>query len=125
MNESTSWSEHELAPAPGTELCPLEEIPDGDGKELIFGETTSAFRMFVVRRGGSVWGYVNTCPHVSLTLNLFPNRFTRPGADLIVCANHGAAFELETGYCVSGPCAGEHLEKVPVVVRDGNVLIAG
>lgn len=125
MEDSDLWSEHELAPAPGTELCRLDEIPDGDGKELIFGKTTQAFRMFVVRRGSSAWGYINTCPHVSLTLNLFPNRFTQPGGDWIICANHGALFELETGRCVSGPCFGDSLSQVPVVVRDDHVFIEG
>ncbi len=124
MSARERWSERELAPAPGTVLCRLDEISDGDGKEVVFGETTRAFRMFVVRRGGSVWGYVNACPHVSLTLNFFPNRFTQPGGDFIVCSNHGAAFELDTGHCVSSPCAGDSLSEVPVLVRDGSVVIA-
>jgi nitrite reductase/ring-hydroxylating ferredoxin subunit len=122
--EEAPWFEHELAPSPGTSLCRIDEIPDGDGKELVFGKSTLAFRMFVVRRGDSVWGYVNRCPHVSLTLNLFPNRFTRPGGDWIVCANHGAVFEIETGHCLAGPCAGESLSPIPLTLREGSVFIA-
>ena len=120
---SEGWSDHELAPEPGTVLCPLEDVPDGDGTELVFGETTSAFRMFVIRRGESVWGYVNACPHVRLTINLFPNRFVSPDGERILCANHGALFEIATGYCVAGPCAGESLTRVPVGLRDGNVIV--
>ena len=39
----------------------------------------------------------------------------------ILCATHGAAFEIETGSCVSGPCEGDSLTPYPVTVVDGVV----
>ena len=42
---------------------------------------------------------------------------------LILCRSHGAAFELETGHCVIGPCAGRALRGLPVRVERGYVLL--
>jgi nitrite reductase/ring-hydroxylating ferredoxin subunit len=46
-----------------------------------------------------------------------------PQAPLILCAMHGALFEIETGVCVSGPCAGLGLRTLPVRVERGYVLL--
>jgi len=42
----------------------------------------------------------------------------------ILCANHGAIFNFDDGYCVSGPCAAQSLESVPLVVAGETVHIA-
>jgi nitrite reductase/ring-hydroxylating ferredoxin subunit len=36
---------------------------------------------------------------------------------------HGALFDLESGECVSGPCAGQSLRALPVHVTSGYVLL--
>ncbi|MDQ3510819.1 MAG: Rieske (2Fe-2S) protein, partial [Pseudomonadota bacterium] len=41
-----------------------------------------------------------------------------------VCAVHGASFELQQGQCVAGPCRGQALRVVPLVVREGGVWLA-
>jgi len=37
---------------------------------------------------------------------------------------HGALFDVETGTCVSGPCAGRSLRALPLRVADGWVFLA-
>lgn len=119
------WKDHDGAPKAGTELCTLDEIENEAGKELVIGDGNEKwpFRMFVVRRGDDVWGYVNTCPHQHLPLDYFPDRFVSADKQFIMCANHAARFNFDDGYCVSGPCAGQSLQRVPVIVRDGVVLV--
>ena len=119
------WKDHDGAPDEGTVLCTLDEIEDEAGKELVIGEddTKWPFRMFVVRRGDDAWGYVNTCPHQHIPLNYFPDRFVSADKQLIMCANHGACFNFDDGHCVSGPCAGQTLERVPITVRAGVVRV--
>jgi nitrite reductase/ring-hydroxylating ferredoxin subunit len=115
-------------PRGGTALCRLEDLPDRDGKELVFGagpDDPLGYRLFVVREGEHVFSYVNLCPHMSLTLNLLPDRFVSLDREFIVCSNHGAQFRFEDGYCVWGPCFGESLQAVRVEVRDGVVRVAG
>ncbi len=120
------WREHRFAPKVGTELCRVDSLPDEEGKEFVFGESESKwpFRMFVVRRGGEVRGFVNTCPHLHLTLNYFPDRFVTHDKAYILCANHGAVFNHDDGHCITGPCAGQDLEPVPIVIDEGMVRIA-
>lgn len=125
------WKDHDGAPEDGTELCTLDEIDNEAGKELVFygghdggdGGNKWPFRMFVVRRGDDAWGYVNTCPHQHIPLNYFPDRFVSADKQFIMCANHAALFNFDDGRCVSGPCAGQSLQRVPITVRDGVVCV--
>jgi hypothetical protein len=43
--------------------------------------------------------------------------------DEIVCTNHGAMFEAETGECTFGPCEGAFLDPVEVTTADGEVYL--
>jgi len=103
-------------------LCRLEDIPDGEAKGFPAapGEFTG---LFAVRRGGQVFAYVNSCPHVGLPLDPVPDRFLDRKKEMIVCAAHGARFRVEDGECTSGPCLGDVLEAVPVEVVDGEVWL--
>ena len=123
-----NWTDHENAPERGTELCKLEELEPDAGKELVInnGDDDGAlwpFHMFVVRRGNSVWGYVNTCPHRHIPLNYFPDRFVSADKQFILCSNHGALFNFDDGNCIAGPCVGEVLQQVPITIRDDVVTI--
>ena len=44
-------------------------------------------------------------------------------AESLVCAAHGASFELQGGECLAGPCRGESLRAVAVEIRDGAVWL--
>lgn len=112
-------------PYAGTFLGRLEDIPNPGGQEFIFGDPPTPFEMFVVRKGPNAWGYFNSCPHAGSPLNWTPGNFLDSSKTLIQCATHGAQFKMEDGACVSGPCPGSRLTAVPVVVKDGNILIAG
>jgi len=91
----------------------------------MFGDPPTPFEMFVVRRGENAWGYFNSCPHAGSPLNWTPGNFLDRSNTLIQCATHGAQFNMDDGACVSGPCPGSRLTPVPVVVKDGKILIAG
>ena len=116
---------YQNVPDAGTFLCRLEDIPNPGGREFIFGDPPTPFEMFVVRKGAEAWGYFNSCPHAGSPLNWTPENFLDSSKTLIQCATHGAQFKMENGACVSGPCPGSRLTPIPVVVRDGKILIAG
>ena len=102
------------------QLCALEEIEDGEGKGFVLGAGTARRELFVVREGRRLWGYVNACPHVGTPLDWQPDRFLSADGGHILCATHGALFEIETGRCVSGPCAGDSLTPLPVALDEEN-----
>jgi nitrite reductase/ring-hydroxylating ferredoxin subunit len=63
----------------------------------------------------------NCCPHQGRRLDYAPGKFLI-FKEQLVCAAHGATFELEEGLCVGGPCRGEHLTRVAVVEDPGGAL---
>ena len=75
------------------------------------------------RDGDVVRAWVNVCPHAGRRLDWAPGQFLKSREGLLVCAVHGASFELEGGLCVAGPCRGDALRPVAVEVRDGQVWL--
>ena len=117
------WRLRPRAPAPGTVLGPLADLPEGRAREYVFGRGASAFSMFVVRAGGILRGYLNLCPHFSLKLNQRGNEFLNDDGSRIRCTMHFAEFRVADGFCVAGACEGSYLDPVPVHVTDGQLVI--
>lgn len=111
-------------PAAGTLLCALDEIADPGAKGFKFRHGDQLFAGFVVRRGETVTGYVDQCPHVGLPMDAAPDRYLTRENDLILCGAHGALFRIETGTCIAGPAWGKALEPWPVEVAGGKVRAA-
>jgi nitrite reductase/ring-hydroxylating ferredoxin subunit len=104
-------------------ICPLHELADPGARGFTLGAGEWPLRGFVVRRGDTVRAYVNHCPHAGFPLNWRPDQFLAPGGGLILCVMHGALFDIGSGECVSGPCAGLGLQSLPVAVRHGYVVL--
>ncbi|MBA4013908.1 MAG: 2Fe-2S ferredoxin [Phenylobacterium sp.] len=108
----------------GVKLGPLELIADGAARNFVLQIGEGFFHGFVVRRGEEVRGYVDRCPHAGLPLAQKLDDYLTPAGDLIACSWHGALFDIDTGDCVGGPCAGAALRTWPVVLVDGWILTA-
>ena len=103
-------------------LCRLEDIPECGTLALppLPGEVEG---LFAFRRGEQVLIYVNACPHLGVSLDWMPGAFLSSDKTHFVCAMHWAKFDIETGHCFDGPCAGEHLKSVPFVLQDGVISV--
>ena len=95
-------------------LHEVEAVVDGEAESLILHCDAN----------GGVRAWLNVCPHAGRRLDWAPGRFLRSKDGLLVCAVHGASFELQHGACVAGPCRGESLRAVAVEVRGGEVFLA-
>lgn len=104
---------------------PLEGIADPGCQEFRIGDGDWPFKGFVVRRGDQVFAYQNFCVHAGHPLNWRPDQFLTENGSHIICASHGALYELDTGACAGGPCRGKQLRSVPCEVRDGMVVVRG
>lgn len=107
------------------EVGPLEQIDDPGCREFAIGEGDWPFRGFVVRQGDAVFAYQNFCAHVGHPLNWKPDEFLTKDKSALLCASHGALYEIHSGECSGGPCRGRSLRKVNVEVRDGIVYVSG
>ena len=103
----------------GVKLGPLELIADGAARNFVLQIGEGFFHGFVVRRGEEVRGYVDRCPHAGLPLAQKLDDYLTPAGDLIACSWHGALFDIDSGACVGGPCAGAALRPWPVALIDG------
>ncbi len=114
-----------LNPEPGAApLVALEALPDGVPFALDAEVDGVAESLILHRSGDRVRAWLNICPHAGRRLDWAPGRFLLSKTGQLVCAAHGATFELNAGECVAGPCRGQSLRAVPVVVIDGTVRFA-
>jgi nitrite reductase/ring-hydroxylating ferredoxin subunit len=109
--------------ASGTVVCRLEDIEDPGSKGLTVSIAGRLQEIFIVRRGGSVFGYLNSCPHTGGPLDWTPDRFLDLDGRHIQCAMHAALFRIEDGRCIAGPCNGDRLTPVHVEVEAGVVRL--
>lgn len=103
----------------------FDRIPDGGFAEAEASLDGDAESLILYRDGDVVRAWLNVCPHAGRRLDWAPGQFLRSREGLLVCAVHGATFELEGGSCVAGPCKGDALRAVAVEVRDGQVELVG
>lgn len=106
-------------------LARLEQIEDGGFAEAEARFDGTPESVILHRDGAAVRAWLNVCPHAGRRLDWAPGKFLKSKDGLLVCAVHGASFELQRGQCVAGPCRGDCLRAVAVEVRDGAVLLAG
>lgn len=111
-------------PGPGSPLIALERLADGGFAAVEATLDGDAEPLILYRHGDAVRAWLNICPHAGRRLDWAPGQFLQSKDGLLVCAAHGASFELTDGGCVAGPCRGDALRAVAVVIRDGSVWLA-
>ena len=104
-------------------LCRLTELRDPDSRSFTLRTATGLKDIFIVRQGGQVRAYVNSCPHTGSPLDWQPDQFLNLERTLIQCATHAALFRIDDGHCVAGPCVGQTLTEWPVRTDAGWVLV--
>jgi nitrite reductase/ring-hydroxylating ferredoxin subunit len=112
-----------LMPREPRALCRVTDIP-ADGAKGFPGLDGAFTGLVAIRQGDNIYVYENACPHIGTPLDWTPDRFLSADGRTLICATHGAVFTIATGTCISGPCRGDRLTPVDVVIRDGVILIA-
>lgn len=104
-------------------LIHLDRIADGGFADAAADLDGDMEPLVLYRDGNDVRAWINVCPHAGRQLNWAPGEFLKSKDGMLICAAHGASFELQRGECVAGPCRGESLRSVEVEVRDGSVWL--
>jgi nitrite reductase/ring-hydroxylating ferredoxin subunit len=97
-------------------LCSIAEVHDGQARGFVVRGLGR--KVVVVRKGGRVFGYLDSCPHYEggTPMAWRTDRYLNGEGTHLTCHSHGALFDIETGECVLGPCLGQSLTMVPVRV---------
>ncbi len=98
-------------------LLKLEDLPEGASRSITLKAGSHEPQGFVVRKDGEVFAYLNRCPHTGAPLDWSPHQFLDADGAYIMCAVHGALFEIKTGLCVHGPCVNQRLEPLPIEIE--------
>lgn len=104
-------------------ITALEDVP---------AESTFLFRVadelgdqqeaILVATEDEVSCWLNYCQHFThIKLDKGDGAPMRDGE--VICANHGAYFEADSGECTFGPCEGAYLSALDVTVSDGAVYL--
>jgi len=105
-------------------LCNLSELKDGNSYGFDpFG--TGKDSVFLFLEGQNIRAYFDICPHYGETsLAWKKNAYLTADKSNIFCSAHGALFEVASGKCIAGPCLGQSLQAIDVVVsKDGAVQL--
>ena len=114
-----------LSPDAAPALAALAALPEGVPAACETAGGGAPESLILLRRGDAVRGWLNVCPHAGRRLDWAPGKFLLSKTGQLVCAVHGASFELDAGECVAGPCRGQSLRAVAVRVdADGMVRLA-
>ncbi len=100
-------------------LCRLDDLPEGQSKGFAISLDARYADILLVRTRAGIYAYRNRCPHTGAPMEWEPDQFLDYSGTSIQCGIHGALFRIEDGYCVSGPCARQSLQRIAVIERDG------
>jgi len=103
-------------------ICKSRDVTE-KGREFRIIGADGPFYLMVFRRGPELLAYKNSCPHQGRNLNWAPDRFLIGDDGLLVCAHHGATFDLASGECLQGPCKGHSLQAVEIGIKDDEVWL--
>ncbi len=105
------------------QLCNHDEVPDPGSKGFIVTVNEQEVRLFIVKSKHNVYAYINSCPHTLGPLDWMPDNFLDEDKKYIMCANHGAMFQIEDGFCIYGPCKSQSLKQLECIIKDNKIVV--
>lgn len=100
-------------------LCEQNAVPEAGAKSF----EVEGCPLFLVKKFGEIHAYINSCPHIGVSLEWMPDQFLNASGEMIQCATHGALFVIDSGLCVAGPCIGESLTPLPIRIQEDGIYL--
>ncbi|MBL7004838.1 MAG: Rieske 2Fe-2S domain-containing protein [Gammaproteobacteria bacterium] len=104
-------------------IAQTNEFEDLSSRGFTYEKGGESISGFVVHQYGQYFAYVNQCPHTGAPLDWVEHQFLDSDKEYIQCAVHDARFVIDSGECVLGPCSGQSLKQLPIVEKDGDLLL--
>jgi nitrite reductase/ring-hydroxylating ferredoxin subunit len=104
-------------------ICNQDSLSDPGSLGFSVEHNSRTIEGFIVKNDGSYYAYSNSCPHTGSPLDWVDHQFLDIDETLIQCAVHDARFIIDTGECVFGPCPGESLEKLDILVQQDGIYL--
>ena len=104
-------------------ICELSDLSDPGSRGFSIDMNGQSIDGFVVQQDGLLFGYRNSCPHTGAPLDWVEHQFLDMDQAFIQCAVHDARFTIDGGECVAGPCTGDRLSPLNVVIQQQAVYL--
>lgn len=104
-------------------LCHISDIADPAAREFSLKLARTTLDLFVVHKDGEFFAYKNKCPHTGASLNWQEDQFLDIDNAFIQCSVHDALFEVDSGYCIAGPCSGSSMEELALIIENDNLYL--
>lgn len=108
-------------------ICETMEVQEEEVRGFVLARQIEGemkpWPILITRRGSAFHAYENVCPHAGNRLDTVPGEFLDEEGNFLKCGTHGALFDLETGHCFIGPCKGENLKPIDIVIDDGDICM--
>lgn len=105
-------------------LITEDRVPEGELVALTIEADGASIDVIARRTGADLAVWENVCPHAGRRLDYAPGRFLLH-AGRLVCAAHGAQFDLRDGRCVDGPGRGGRLTALATAAVPGGWRVRG
>ncbi|ELZ74389.1 oxidoreductase [Haloferax larsenii JCM 13917] len=105
-------------------ICSVDDVPaDTTFLFRVAGDDEDEREAILVRTDGDIRGWLNYCMHLTdIKIDKGSGASMRNGE--LICENHGAYFEADTGYCNYGPCEGAVLDDLDITVDGDHVFLS-
>ncbi len=114
-----NWQDLPRAPDPGTFVCNLSELGIGSSKSI----DLDGFSVLLLRNTTGVFAYFNACPHQYLPLDWRTKNVLSVQGDVLLCSNHHASFDAQTGKGLDGFAQGSALTAIPFSLQGDQIFI--
>ena len=112
------WTDFPDVPAIGTPVCATRDVQAG-----VTSLVLDDFSILLVKDAAGTRAFVNACPHQFLPLDTRGDVLGKGGHRLI-CSNHDAAFDAQTGQGVAGFGLNCALSPIPLAIVGAQWVIA-
>ena len=107
----------------GRVIAKVDDVAPGSVKKFWLICQKYRVNAFLINDGGNFFAYVNRCRHMTTPLDFIRDEFLSDDRRHLMCYTHGALYEPATGLCIAGPCKGESLYRLPVILERGEILV--
>ncbi len=79
--------------------------------------------IILIARDKRVFAYINRCPHAGWPLDSIDGNFIFDMNDDLICAGHGAIFDVTNGHCLGGPGRGAPLKPYEFRIEGDQIVL--
>ena len=104
-------------------VAKLSDIEEGSATNAVIELADGHRHLILTRKADEVNVFLNSCPHTGVRLDWKVGVFLTVDKAHLQCSTHGALFELDSGFCVAGPCINKCLVKLQTKVYDQAIYV--